>query len=134
MSIPEGYRKFEFIDPFEEHVGPLWYQDGDDALRFAFKATDKHANTAGQVHGGMLMTFADFARCLAAIPGLPGARCGPGALSGRGRPHRVDGRGGPAGTVVNLRARRDHGRRSGAPELQRNSQALASAGRCYPPG
>ncbi len=75
MAIPEGYQKFEFIDPFEEHVGPLWFRDGDDGLRFAFEATDTHANTAGQGHGGMLMTFADFALCLAAIHGLAGERC-----------------------------------------------------------
>lgn len=76
MDIPEGYRLFEFIDPFEELVGPLCFKaDEDGRLRFAFEAKSSHANTSGQVHGGMLMTFADFALCLAAIHGLPDERC-----------------------------------------------------------
>jgi uncharacterized protein (TIGR00369 family) len=76
MQIPEGYRLFEFIDPFEELVGPLCFKE-DEAGRFrcAFEATPRHANTSGQIHGGMLMTFADFALCLAATHGLPGERC-----------------------------------------------------------
>jgi uncharacterized protein (TIGR00369 family) len=36
---------------------------GGDELRFAFRASEKHCNTGGTVHGGMLMTFADFALC-----------------------------------------------------------------------
>ena len=76
MPIPPGYRLFEYVDPFEELVGPLCFkEDTDGQLRFAFEATPRHANTAGQIHGGMLMTFADFALCLAAIQGLPGERC-----------------------------------------------------------
>jgi len=76
MHIPEGYRLFEFVDPFEEMVGPLCFkEDADGRLKFAFEDAQHHANTSGQIHGGMLMTFADFALCLAAIHGLPGERC-----------------------------------------------------------
>jgi uncharacterized protein (TIGR00369 family) len=76
MHVPEGYQLFEWVDPFEELVGPLCFkEDADSRLRFAFEAQPKHANTSGQIHGGMLMTFADFALCLAAIHGLPGERC-----------------------------------------------------------
>ena len=76
MHIPEGYELFEWVDPFEELVGPLCFkEDADGGLRFVFEAQPKHANTSGQIHGGMLMTFADFALCLAAIHGLPGERC-----------------------------------------------------------
>ncbi len=76
MRIPEGYRLFEFVDPFEELVGPLCFrEDADGRLRFAFEATPQHANTSGQIHGGMLVTFADFALCLAATHGLAGERC-----------------------------------------------------------
>ena len=76
MHIPEGYELFEWVDPFEELVGPLCFkEDADGRVRFAFEAQPKHANTSGQIHGGMLMTFADFALCLAAIHGLPGERC-----------------------------------------------------------
>ena len=76
MQIPDGYRLFEFVDPFEELVGPLCFtEDEDGRLRFAFEANPQHANTSGQIHGGMLVTFADFALCLAAIHGLPDERC-----------------------------------------------------------
>ena len=76
MHIPEGYRLFEFVDPFEELVGPLCFKEDEDGrLRFAFEAAPRHANTAGQIHGGMLMTFADYALCLGAIHGLPDERC-----------------------------------------------------------
>ena len=76
MQIPEGYQLFEFIDPFEELVGPLCFKEDEAGrLRCAFEATPRHANTSGQIHGGMLMTFADFALCLAATHGLLGERC-----------------------------------------------------------
>ena len=76
MQIPEGYQLFELIDPFEERVGPLCFKvDETGRLRFAFEAAPHHANTSGQIHGGMLMTFADFALCLTAIHGDPGDRC-----------------------------------------------------------
>jgi uncharacterized protein (TIGR00369 family) len=76
MTVPEGYRLFEFADPFEDLVGPLWFREDEDGrLRFAFEATPQHANSSGQIHGGMLMTFADYALCLAAIHGQAGERC-----------------------------------------------------------
>ena len=76
MTVPDGYRLFEYVDPFEDLVGPLCYREAPDGrLRFAFVAAPQHANTSGQIHGGMLMTFADYALCLAAIHGLPGERC-----------------------------------------------------------
>jgi len=75
MRIPEGYRLFELVDPFEELVGPLCFREEEDGLlRFAFEARPRHANTSGQIHGGMLMTFADFALCLTATYGLPDER------------------------------------------------------------
>ena len=65
MQIPEGYQLLEFVDPFEERVGPLCFKvDEAGRMRFAFEASSRHANSSGQIHGGMLMTFADFALCL----------------------------------------------------------------------
>ncbi|MBM63145.1 MAG: thioesterase [Acidobacteria bacterium] len=76
MKIPEGYQLFEYVDPFEDLVGPLCFKEtGTGDLIFAFEAGPRHANTSGKIHGGMLMTFADFALCLTAIHGLPGERC-----------------------------------------------------------
>ncbi len=63
---PSGYRLYEFEDPFEDHVGPLWLRREDKKISFAFRAEARHTNTGGTVHGGMLMTFADFALCATA--------------------------------------------------------------------
>ncbi len=65
IDPPPGYRLHPFHDPFEDYVGPLWLDDRGGDLRFAFRAQPKHCNTGGSVHGGMLMTFADFALCFA---------------------------------------------------------------------
>mgnify|MGYP002266223795 FL=1 len=40
-----------------------------DRLRFAFRAEEKHCNSGGIVHGGLLMTFADLMMCAAGTVG-----------------------------------------------------------------
>ena len=58
---PENYRPYEGNDGgFATHVGPL-YVDERQMLspRFAFLPGTHHANHAGVVHGGMLMTLSD---------------------------------------------------------------------------
>ncbi|HYW02689.1 MAG TPA: PaaI family thioesterase [Gammaproteobacteria bacterium] len=59
-------------DPFEEHNGPLYRLGKGDASRCAFRAERKHCNGLGIVHGGMLMSFADFALFVIARPELDG--------------------------------------------------------------
>jgi len=57
-----GYEKFGDIDPFEDHAGPFYRRilpSGE--ILCAFEAQQQHGNNSGSVHGGMLMTFADFA-------------------------------------------------------------------------
>lgn len=57
-STPPGYRLCLMPDgPFTEPLGPLFIRD--DGSGFAFRATARHCNARGVVHGGMLMTFAD---------------------------------------------------------------------------
>lgn len=49
-------------DPFETHVGPLVFRtDPDGRSRAAFMPEKKHLNGGGVIHGGALMSFADFA-------------------------------------------------------------------------
>tara|TARA_B100000809_G_scaffold161721_1_gene159021 strand:- start:498 stop:926 length:429 start_codon:yes stop_codon:yes gene_type:complete len=74
-SLPPGYQVYEYDDPFEDHVGPMGYKVVDGTITFAFLADARHRNTAGAVHGGMLMTFADFALCLTATWDQPGEKC-----------------------------------------------------------
>ena len=75
VSLPSDYQVYEYDDPFEDHVGPLGYKVVDGTITFAFLADARHRNTAGTVHGGMLMTFADFALCLTATWDQPGEKC-----------------------------------------------------------
>ena len=74
-TLPAGYQPFAYEDPFEDHVGPLGYKVVDGTIVFAFQADARHANTSGTLHGGMLMTFADFALCLTAVWDQPGEKC-----------------------------------------------------------
>ena len=58
----QGYEKFGYIDPFEDHAGPFYRRilpSGE--IICAFEAIEQHCNLTGSVHGGMLMTFADYA-------------------------------------------------------------------------
>lgn len=57
----EGWRTWEG-EPFEHDlVGPLHFTIDDQGPVCAFRAERRHMNSAGVMHGGCLMTFADFA-------------------------------------------------------------------------
>lgn len=48
-------------DPFELHAGPFYSRaDADGQMVCAFRAERKHMNGGGFMHGGCLMTFADY--------------------------------------------------------------------------
>ncbi len=58
----KGYKTWEEgHDPFEDFVGPLYFQEDGEGRRCAFIADERHVNGGGFMHGGMLMSFADFA-------------------------------------------------------------------------
>ena len=49
-------------DPYETLVGPFAYRVQEaGALEIAFQPEQRHLNGAGAIHGGCLMSFADFA-------------------------------------------------------------------------
>ena len=52
-------------DHYEVHNGPFWHREENDKVRCVFRVEQKHINGGGAVHGGCLMTFADY--CLFAI-------------------------------------------------------------------
>jgi len=61
-----GWRTWSGGDPFEDQSGPFYFREDDDgAVRCAFRAEPKHMNGGGFMHGGCMMTFADF--CLFAL-------------------------------------------------------------------
>lgn len=49
-------------EPFEyESAGPFYLREDEQGMVAAFRAKHKHMNAGGVMHGGCLMTFADFA-------------------------------------------------------------------------
>ena len=56
-----GWYSFGDLDPFEELTGPFCFRKArGQPPQMAFRAMRKHMNGAGFMHGGCLMTFADF--------------------------------------------------------------------------
>ncbi|MGB6087185.1 PaaI family thioesterase [Parvibaculum sp.] len=56
-----GYESWNGHDPFEDHAGPFFFRrQPDGSITCAFEATPTHCNGGGFLHGGLLMTFADF--------------------------------------------------------------------------
>lgn len=58
-------------EPFEyETVGPFYFRHDAQGPVAAFRAEHKHMNAGGVVHGGCLMSFADFALFAIAHDGI----------------------------------------------------------------
>lgn len=56
-----GYQSWDGHDPFEDHAGPFFFRKHEDGrVTCAFEAEARHCNGGGFIHGGMLMTFADY--------------------------------------------------------------------------
>src|SRR5437660_8129549 len=58
-------------DPFEDHTGPFYFRIEGDAsqagsVHCVLSTEARHGNYAGGVHGGAILTFADYALCLVA--------------------------------------------------------------------
>ncbi len=66
MNLLDGYSTDVAFDPAEDHIGPFYYKVADGKLKYAFLATQQHCNEHGMVHGGVLMTFADYCLCMEA--------------------------------------------------------------------
>ncbi|MEK9528428.1 MAG: PaaI family thioesterase [Gammaproteobacteria bacterium] len=69
MNFPGPFVPQVGFDPAEDHMGPFYYLPRtapDWRGQYAFKVEPKHCNAMDSVHGGVLMTFADFALCMAA--------------------------------------------------------------------
>jgi len=115
-SIDLGrYAVFDPPDPFEDHVGPFYFKVEGDAskagsVHCVLPTQARHGNYVGGVHGGVILSFADYALCLVAgraadggtntsfamtvsiaVEFLAAARVGL-ALEAAGEPLRVTGR------------------------------------------
>jgi uncharacterized protein (TIGR00369 family) len=70
-------------DAFELHAGPFYSRtDADGRAVCAFRAEAKHMNGGGFMHGGCLMTFADYALFAIAGDALAGGHSVTASLSG----------------------------------------------------
>jgi uncharacterized protein (TIGR00369 family) len=61
-------------DPFETAIGPFCFRVEAGRARCAFQPRPEHLNGGGTIHGGALMSFADFALFCIAHNALAGAR------------------------------------------------------------
>ena len=59
--IPEGFRKIERLSPFNALVGPLYERRDGEAVSIGLVIEEKHVNSRGICHGGVLATLADLA-------------------------------------------------------------------------
>ena len=60
-------------DPFETRSGPFFMRrEADGSVCAAFRAEERHMNGGGFMHGGCLLTFADFALFVIATDALEG--------------------------------------------------------------
>ncbi len=86
-------------DPFELHAGPFYSRkEADGGVLCAFRAEPRHMNGGGFMHGGCLMTFADYALFAIAGESLSGGGSVTVSLSGEfldsvGPGARVEARG-----------------------------------------
>lgn len=70
-----GWSIWSGTDPFEDHAGPFYFRDDEDGRPIcAFRAETKHMNGGGFMHGGCIMTFADFCLFVIAREALTGSR------------------------------------------------------------
>ena len=72
--VAAGYKTWEGQpDAFETMTGPFYLREDEDGVRCAFVSEAKHCNAHGMLHGGLLMTFADFSLFAFARKVLDGA-------------------------------------------------------------
>src|SRR6185503_13108092 len=59
--IPEDFRRIERLSPFNALVGPLYERRNADGVSIGLVIEQKHTNSRGICHGGVLATLADLA-------------------------------------------------------------------------
>jgi acyl-coenzyme A thioesterase PaaI-like protein len=61
-------------DPYETAIGPFCLKREGERVRCAFEPRRDHLNGGGAIHGGLLMSFADFSLFAIAEDALAGGR------------------------------------------------------------
>jgi len=60
-AIPEGFQPLFRSSPFLDTTGPFYGKGQGAALVIGLRVLEKHCNTRGTIHGGLLATLADVA-------------------------------------------------------------------------
>jgi uncharacterized protein (TIGR00369 family) len=77
-----GWKNYR-TDPFEDLSGPFYYrEEPDGSVVAAFRAGKKHMNGGGHMHGGLMLTFADYAIFVIAGKALDGVGSVTASLNG----------------------------------------------------
>jgi len=58
-DAPPGFRLIERLSPFNALVGPLYEKRSGGDVSIGLRIEEKHANSRGMCHGGLLATLAD---------------------------------------------------------------------------
>jgi uncharacterized protein (TIGR00369 family) len=66
-----GWLRWPGTDPFEDHTGPFFARYEERELVCGFRPAGKNRNGGGNIHGGALLTFADFSLFMIASAMLP---------------------------------------------------------------
>ena len=70
-----GWSYYPGGDPYEDLAGPFYFRVSEDGRPVcAFRAERKHMNGGGFLHGGCVMTFADFSLFVIARDVIDGSR------------------------------------------------------------
>jgi uncharacterized protein (TIGR00369 family) len=78
----KGWRNYT-VDPFEDMTGPFYYRyEADGSVVAGFRAGKKHMNGGGAMHGGLMLTFADYAIFVIAGKALEGVGSVTASLNG----------------------------------------------------
>jgi hypothetical protein len=114
-----GWRTWAGMDAFEDQTGPFYFKEDNGVVRSAFRAEARHMNGGGFMHGGCMMTFADyslFSISWAHLKDRQPERRIPGSGQGR-RPGGIDRRGHQGRRLAAVRARPGLDRRRADAEL-----------------
>jgi uncharacterized protein (TIGR00369 family) len=60
-NLPEGFARLDRGGPFLGSLGPLYAKKTEQGVVIAIRIEERHLNTRGIAHGGMLVTLADSA-------------------------------------------------------------------------
>ncbi len=62
-AVPAGFELDIGTDPAEDHIGPFYLRRDAASFAAGLRVEARHCNSLSTVHGGVLMTMADYALC-----------------------------------------------------------------------